>query len=242
MAEERPTYYDYIRGLESRMMSEYISSNAQLLYHTLLMICNKAHWEEWFPCTDYYLVNVMHMGVSAMKNARNDLKQLGMIDFVSSKKRGECTRYKVCNTFCTYQIEQQTTHQTTHQTYNKPNIKPHTNKDKDKDKEKDISPISPFTGKVDDIVKLWLAYKHERREDYKPTGLKAFYTKTENALKAYGESAVVDAINTAMANNWKGVYYDSKYDKKPDTPSVYQDKTDYQYDFIEERMRRKYDE
>ena len=102
---ERPTYYDFVRGLASRLTGEYISANAQLLYHTLLMINNQAHWEEWFPCTDYYITNLMHMGVSAMKNARNDLKQLGAIDFTTSKKRGECTRYRVCDEFCTYQME-----------------------------------------------------------------------------------------------------------------------------------------
>lgn len=210
---ERPTYYDFVRGLASRLTGEYISANAQLLYHTLLMINNQAHWEEWFPCTDYYITNLMHMGVSAMKNARNDLKQLGAIDFTTSKKRGECTRYRVCDEFCTYQTNvqtaQQTEEQTALQTYNKPNNKPHTNKDKiykTKSKSNNIIPLTPFTGELGAKVEEWLAYKKEKGQSYKPTGLKSLITKIQKNVEQYGERAVIDAIDTAMSNSWQGFF------------------------------------
>lgn len=39
----------------------------------------------------------MCVSEKALTNARNELKQLGLIDFISSKKRGECTKYTLLN-------------------------------------------------------------------------------------------------------------------------------------------------
>lgn len=246
---ERPTYYDFVRGLASRMMGEYISANAQLLYHTLLMVNNQAHWEEWFPCTDYYITNLMHMGVSAMKNARNDLKQLGAIDFTTSKKRGECTRYRVCDEFCTtvctyqtnVQTTQQTEEQTALQTYNKSNNKPHTNKDKrykTKNKTEDNNPLTPFEGELGLKVGEWLTYKKEKGQAYKPTGLKQLIAKIEKHVSQYGERAVIDALDTAMANSWQGFFV--KPSSGPDY-EVNRDRGGFDYGSIDDIMREKYD-
>ena len=70
-----------------------VSANAQLLFHTLLAINNKCVWEEWFSRTNVSLSGRMGISEKAFIRARNELKQLGLIDFVSSKKRGTCTKY-----------------------------------------------------------------------------------------------------------------------------------------------------
>lgn len=54
----------------------------------------------------------------------------------------------------------------------------------------------------------WLQYKHERREDYKPTGLKALQTQIINNAARYGEQAVIDLIRECMGNNWRGIIFD----------------------------------
>ena len=54
--------------------------------------------------------------------------------------------------------------------------------------------------KIDD----WLKYKQERKESYKPMGLRSFYTKLV-ALKREGHD-IDQAIIDSMANGWKGVY------------------------------------
>ena len=54
----------------------------------------------------------------------------------------------------------------------------------------------------------WLSYKQERREAYKPTGLKSLLTRIEKELDAYGEQAVADVIQLAMSNGWKGIAWD----------------------------------
>lgn len=53
-------------------------------------------------------------------------------------------------------------------------------------------------------VEDWLSYKAERRERFKPRGLKAFYSEVANAAARHGPVEVVRAIQTAMANNWQG--------------------------------------
>lgn len=50
----------------------------------------------------------------------------------------------------------------------------------------------------------WLAYKAERREGYKPTGLKSFVTHLANSVKRHGEAEIIRRLQKAMAQNWKG--------------------------------------
>lgn len=131
MAEEkaRPTYYDFIRALDNQLNEYGMTYSEQLLYHTLLLINNRKHWVDWFHCTDAYLTDFMGIGTTAMKNARNKLKQNGMIDFITSKQRGTSTKYHVCNEFCTCSINVQTNNKrSTNEVQT--NNKPDTNKDK----------------------------------------------------------------------------------------------------------------
>lgn len=87
-------------------------------------------------------------------------------------------------------------------------------KDKDKDKEEDkdnITPLPPLQGvspKLQAAFDDWLAYKRERREPYKPMGLKALETQVLNNAKTYGEQAVADLIRECMANGWRGIIWE----------------------------------
>lgn len=85
-----------------------------------------------------------------------------------------------------------------------------------------------FSSLVDDyvlsdvvIAKLieWLAYKFERREEYKEQGLKALLRKVENNAKTYGDSAVCELIDECMANGWKGIIFD-KLKPKDKAPTM----------------------
>jgi hypothetical protein len=60
----------------------------------------------------------------------------------------------------------------------------------------------------------WLTYKHEKREDYKPTGFQQMLTHAANMATRHGLSAITDAMTRAMANGWKGWDQDSIF--KPD--------------------------
>ena len=54
----------------------------------------------------------------------------------------------------------------------------------------------------------WLRYKAERKELYKPTGLKSFLTEMENKAREYAEGDIISLINECMANNWRGIIWD----------------------------------
>lgn len=86
-------YIDALNGFYDLIQCNQVSANAQLLYYTLLQINNRCGWAEWFQRTNVSLCGMMNMGEKAMMNARNELKQFGLIAFVTSKRRGECTKY-----------------------------------------------------------------------------------------------------------------------------------------------------
>lgn len=54
----------------------------------------------------------------------------------------------------------------------------------------------------------WLVYKKEKRQGYKPTGLKSLVTQVNNKAAKYGESAVANLIRQCMAANWQGIIWD----------------------------------
>lgn len=85
-------------------------------------------------------------------------------------------------------------------------------KEKDKDKEKEDNPPNPplqgVSPQLEAAFADWLQYKHERREDYKPTGLRALQTQIINNAARYGEQAVIDLIRECMGNNWRGIIFD----------------------------------
>jgi hypothetical protein len=56
---------------------------------------------------------------------------------------------------------------------------------------------------------IWLAYKLERREGYKPVGLQQMLTHAANMAKKHGLHAIIEAMTRVMANGWKGWDQDS---------------------------------
>lgn len=54
----------------------------------------------------------------------------------------------------------------------------------------------------------WLAYKQERREAYKPVGLKSLLTQIKNAAAANGDAAVAAVIRQSMSSGYKGIVFD----------------------------------
>lgn len=89
---------------------------------------------------------------------------------------------------------------------------------KKKIKENNSPPLPPSLGGspgLQAVFEDWLAYKQERREAYKPTGLKSLVTQVQNAVRQYGEQAVADLIRASMASNWAGIAFDRLQRMKP---------------------------
>lgn len=76
---------------------------------------------------------------------------------------------------------------------------------KDKDKDSILSLLPPT---LRESVEKWVAYKGERREEYKPVGLQSLVTQITKAAEEYGEAAMIDVITRSMAANYKGIVFD----------------------------------
>lgn len=90
-------------------------------------------------------------------------------------------------------------------------------KDKGEGKDKDDSPDGEnapelekrgFSPALRAAVEDWLAYKRERREAYKPTGLKALLTQISSAASAHGDAAVIGVIRQSMSSGYKCITFD----------------------------------
>ncbi len=78
-------------------------------------------------------------------------------------------------------------------------------KEKDMDMDSILSPLPPI---LREAVEKWVAYKKERREEYKPVGLQSLVTQITKAAEEYGEEAMIDVITRSMAANYKGIVFD----------------------------------
>jgi len=93
-------------------------------------------------------------------------------------------------------------------------------KDIEKDIDKKIIPPTPLMDvEMSEPLKAklqeWLQYKKERRDKYTDTGMKSLLSQVKNAEKKYGTYAVVEAIDYAMSNGWKGMNLDRLKNQKP---------------------------
>lgn len=78
-------------------------------------------------------------------------------------------------------------------------------KEKDMDMDSILSPLPPT---LREAVEKWVAYKKERREEYKPVGLQSLVTQITKAAEEYGEESMIDVITRSMAANYKGIVFD----------------------------------
>ena len=97
-----------------------------------------------------------------------------------------------------------------------------TDNDTDNDKDKDTDTVnekpkrtqaslvgeSSLSDPVKEKLMEWLAYKKERREGYKETGLKSLITEVGRHEQESGSTAVINLINECMANGWRGIIWD----------------------------------
>lgn len=91
------SYLELLNRFYDLLQRSQVSNNAQLLYYTLLQIDNKCSWSDWFSRTNISLCGMMGISENAMKRSRAELKQMGLIDFKPSKRRGESTQYHICD-------------------------------------------------------------------------------------------------------------------------------------------------
>lgn len=60
----------------------------------------------------------------------------------------------------------------------------------------------------------WVDYKKQRKETYTEIGFKKLLTEVKNKQSMYGDVAIIDAIESSMMNNYKGISW-WNLEKKP---------------------------
>ena len=70
------------------------------------------------------------------------------------------------------------------------------------------------SAELQSAVQDWLAYKQERREPYKATGLKALLGEIRNNADSHGDEAVADVIRASMSSGYKGIVFDRLKEQK----------------------------
>jgi hypothetical protein len=82
-----------------------------------------------------------------------------------------------------------------------------------------------FGTEMEDQIHIWLKYKSERKESYKPTGFKTLLGAIKKQADEHGDQAVIDLINISMASNWQGIIWDKlvKKDKPKQSTGNYLD-------------------
>ena len=109
--------------------------------------------------------------------------------------------------------------------------KPDTEKETDTDTEKETdikNPLTPLEDRSPALLEAaneWLRYKRERKEDYKPTGLKSLVASIRKHAEQYGDEAVAALIGECMAAGWKGIIWDRLDQRGRDQPGAPPHKT-----------------
>lgn len=66
----------------------------------------------------------------------------------------------------------------------------------------------PFCGELQEAFNDWIAYKAEKRQGYKPRGLKSLITQVKRYAEQFGELETANAIRNSMASNYQGIVFD----------------------------------
>lgn len=78
-----------------------------------------------------------------------------------------------------------------------------------------------FDSDLIDKLETWLTYKIEKKSLYKETGFKIFLKQFIEALNKYDKKHIINCFDTAMANNWQGVFYENGNNVKVEQESEY---------------------
>ena len=204
------TYIDYLNEFNRWLESGNLPGGSQLMYFKLLNVFNRAGWPEYVQVDNLRMM--LMIGVEskqAVVRARDKLMEAGFIEFQKGKK-GSPNRY-----YLGKRSHNVTENATKNVTVPVPvSVTENVTHNKTEKKIKTNIPLYPPRGETgfgDDLqsaFESWLAYKAEKRQGYKPTGLKSLVSKIQNSAQKYGEAAVSDLIRECMASNWQGIIFD----------------------------------
>lgn len=198
------TYLDRLNSFNKWMHTHYLSGNATLLFYRLLALFNEAGWPKSIQVDNFRLMGMIDTRTERVAIlARDTLVEAGLVRYEKGKKKSpnayflmDCTQQKV-SVSDSETVSEKGSGKCSHI----------------KTKTKTKSPLYPPQGETgfgDDLqaaFESWLAYKGEKRQAYKPTGLKTLIGQIQRNAREHGEAAVADLIRDCMASNWQGIIW-----------------------------------
>lgn len=216
------TYIDYLNEFNQWLESNTLPVNSQLMFFKLLNVFNRAGWPEHVRVDTLRLMTMIETtSEKTARRARDKLVETGWLSYTKGKK-GSPNIYSLTS-------ENRVKYTVNFTPENDPLIDPESDpicdpvcdpksdphiKTKNKTKTKSNPPLIPpqgetgFGPELQSAFEDWLAYKQEKRQGYKPTGLKSLITQIRNNAEKYGEQAVADLIGECMASNWQGIAFE----------------------------------
>lgn len=210
------TYLDLLNGFHDLLMRSQVSKNGQLLYHTLLMINNKSSWSDWFQRTNVSLYVMMGMSEKGLIEARKELKELGVIDYIPSKKKGQVTKYSVlhCKMYGSkYSLNdsennsQSDSHNSVEMTGETTDIKRLKNKTKTKTNKKTTNVVQKvLTGdaRLDDAVIRFIEFRKEMKKPMTEHAVDLMVKKLGSMSDSIDIQIAI--LEQSIMNGWTGVF------------------------------------
>lgn len=220
------TYIDYLNAFNRRVEHGHLSPTAQLLYFKLLDVFNVCGWPEWVSVDNFRLMGMVQVAKKdTLWRARDALVSGGFIEYRKGKK-GTPSQFKLiqldqcfwsvfgveCGAECGVECGVENGSQMV--PHNKTKTKTTPQKEKPPTGVKRKTPPIPtqeetgFSAVLQSAFEEWLAYKHERKQEYKPRGLAALQNKIREAASAYGDKAAANCILDCIASNYQGLFFD----------------------------------
>ncbi|MHA9740719.1 hypothetical protein [Robinsoniella peoriensis] len=198
-------YIELLNRFYHLLQETRVSNNAQLLYYTLLQINNRCSWSDWFARTNVSLSGMMCVSEKALTNARNELKQLGLIDFITSKRRGECTKYTLLNPTKCGTKEVQRKYKGSTKEVQSADI----NKQKQETKtEKSSTKVLPEKyaedDKLNDAILDYISHRKEIKSAMTGRAIDLMIKKLNGMSTDTNEKIAI--LNQSIENGWKGIF------------------------------------
>ena len=71
-----------------------------------------------------------------------------------------------------------------------------------------------------DVIMRWVGHKREKRQGYKPIGLKTVCSQMIKRRDEMGIESLDEMVQVAMSNNWQGWNFPDRYRKLQDSREV----------------------
>lgn len=75
-----------------------------------------------------------------------------------------------------------------------------------------------YSENLKNSIKIWLSYKKEKKQVYKPTGFETLIKKLDKDIEEFGEQYVIDSIENSIVNNYSGIFAPKNYNNQKYSP------------------------